>query len=139
MESTGKKLSFSLFRYSVFGFLFSNAQEQLNYFYSTNANINQLYSSKVKFPIFKSAVLDDNRDGKMDRLEMSFALPLDESEHIYGFNAMVYYQTKLSSRAKVMFDAVSLIGYESGTPITKLSIDGDVKLRQTYPFNVYGG
>jgi hypothetical protein len=75
----------------------------------------------------------------MDRLEMSIALPLDDSEHIYGVNAMVYYQTKLSSRAKVMFDAVSLIGYESGTPMSKLSIDGDVKLRQTYPFNVYGG
>jgi hypothetical protein len=93
----------------------------------------------VKFPILKSATLDDNRDGKMDRLEMSVALPLTKNELIYGFDCLIYYKSKLSSRAKVLFDTVSLIGYESGTPMEKVSIDGDFKLRQTYPFNVYGG
>lgn len=75
----------------------------------------------------------------MDRLELSIALPLTTDEEIYGFNCLIYYQSKLSSRAKVLFDAVSLIGYESGTPMGKVAIDGDLKLRQTYPFNVYGG
>lgn len=83
--------------------------------------------------------MDDNRDGKMDRLELSIALPLASHEVIYGFDCLIYYQTKLSARAKVLFDAVSLIGYESGTPMQKFTVDGDLKLRQTYPFSVYGG
>lgn len=111
----------------------------INYFYSTNAQINQLYSSNIKFPILKSGVLDDNRDGKMDRLELSIALPLTNEETIYGFDCMIYYQTTLNARAKVIFDAVSLIGYEAGTPMSKVGIDGDLILRQTYPFSVYGG
>eukprot|EP01040_Poterioochromonas_malhamensis_P000191 gene191-197_t len=111
----------------------------INYFYSTNAYINQLYSSNVKFPIVRSAILDDNRDGKMERLELSVALPLTNQEQIYGFDCLIYYETKLSSRAKYIFDAVSLIGYESSTAANKISIDGDLILRQTYPFSVYGG
>jgi hypothetical protein len=93
----------------------------------------------VKFPILKSATLDDNRDGKMDRLEMSIALPLGKKETISGFDCLIYYQSKLSGRAKVLFDSASLVSYESGTPMSKVAIDGDLKLRQTYPFNVYGG
>lgn len=75
----------------------------------------------------------------MERLELSIALPLTNQEQIYGFDCLIYYETKLSSRAKYIFDAVSLIGYESSTAANKISIDGDLILRQTYPFSVYGG
>ncbi len=113
--------------------------EILNFFYSTNPSINRLYSSTLRLPYLRSAEFDDNRDGKTERLEISLELPLQDAEYIHGVTVAVYFDTKLHARAKYTFDAVGYVNYESGSPMSKLSIDGDLMLRQSQPFAVYGG
>lgn len=113
--------------------------QPMSLYYSTNAYLNQLYSEKVRFPILKSAMLDDNRDGIMERLELSVALPLQSHEYITGFDVVSYYQSQLNDQLKVVFDTVSYVNYESSTPMNKIIIDGDLKLKQSYAFPMYGG
>lgn len=89
--------------------------------------------------MFRSAELDDNRDGLVDRLEVSAQLPLAANEKITGVSCLVYFDVQLNSIAKYLFDAVVLLNYESGTPFAKVNLEGDLKLRQTWPLNSYGG
>jgi hypothetical protein len=117
----------------------SQTNQPMSLYYSTNAYLNQLYSEKVRFPILKSAMLDDNRDGIMERLELSVALPLQSHEYITGFDVVSYYQSQLNDQLKVVFDTVSYVNYESSTPMNKIIIDGDLKLKQSYAFPMYGG
>lgn len=117
----------------------SKTQEPVTYTYSTNSYLNTLQSTTTRLPIFTSATLDDNRDGLTDRVELSFALPLESGVSIYGMTALVYYGVGLHSRAKYLFDALGYVNYESGTAMSKLSVDGDLVLRQAVPFQVYGG
>ncbi|RYH30785.1 hypothetical protein EON65_04175 [archaeon] len=110
--------------------------------YSTNAYINAAYSNaytQTRVPTLRSAEMDDNRDGKTDRLEVSVLLPITADESISGFTAAVYLDVKLNERAKVLFDGVGFVHYEGSTPLQKLSVDGDMMLRQTWPLKVYGG
>lgn len=107
--------------------------------YSTNAYINQLNPAATRQPVLRSAGLDDNRDGKMDRLEVSVQLPLQAGESVSSFSALLYHDVQLSQRAKLLFDAVTFVNYESATPMGKLSVDGDMLLRQTWPLWDYGG
>lgn len=120
-------------------FLCSNGKP-VTYQYSTNAYVNQLFAATTsRVPIIRSAELDDNRDGKMDRLEFSALFPLVSGETIRGFSALLWHDVKLSQRAKYLFDAVTFYSYEAGTPMQKLSLDGDLILRQSWPFSLYGG
>lgn len=93
----------------------------------------------MRFPLFKSAELDDDRDGKTDRLEMSFQLPLAPSEMISGVTALTYYNTKLSTKVKYIFDAVSIFDYDSSSFISQLDVDGDLVMKQTWPLVAKGG
>ncbi len=110
----------------------------LNLQYSTNAYINQLYPS-TRMPIFRSAELDDDRDGTIERLELSILLPLQVGEAIHGFTTLIYYDARLNSRAKLLFDAAAFVNFEGSTALSKVALDGDMLLRQTWPLPVYGG
>eukprot|EP01031_Cornospumella_fuschlensis_P030747 gene30747-37149_t len=110
--------------------------------YSTNAYINAAYTNsytQTRVPILRSAEMDDNRDGKTDRLELSVVLPISADESISGFTAAVYVDVKLHERAKLLFDGVGFVNYEGSTSLQKLAIDGDMMLRQTWPLTAYGG
>lgn len=111
----------------------------MNLFYSTSLQINELYTEHLRIPLFQSAELDDNRDGRTDRVEIALQMPLAPQETIHGFTALVYFDTKVDSKAKYIFDTVSYATFESMSAITQLNIDGDFMLRQTWPFAVKGG
>jgi hypothetical protein len=113
--------------------------EPLNLFYSTSKPINSLYAAHLRIPLFQSAELDDNRDGRIDRLEIAMQMPLAPTESVYGFTALVYCNSKLESKAKYIFDTASYVNYESASAITQLNMDGDFVLRQTWPLTVKGG
>lgn len=87
----------------------------------------------------RSAEVDVNRDGRVDRLEMAVQLPLAKNEKITSVTSLVFFDVKLNSIAKYTFDAVSFINYEAGSAMGKLEIDGDLLLRQTWPLSAYGG
>jgi hypothetical protein len=90
-------------------------------------------------PLFQSAELDDNRDGKTDRIEIAMQMPLAPTETVNGFTALVYSNSKLESKAKYIFDSASYVNYESMSAMTQLNIDGDFVLRQTWPLTAKGG
>lgn len=119
--------------------IFSETLEPTSYYFSTSPFVNSLFSSDLRTPIFRSAEMDDNRDGITDRLELSVQLPVSSTEKITGFTTLVYFDVQLNSVAKYLVDSVIFINYESGSPIGKLNIEGDMKLRQTWPLSSYGG
>lgn len=111
----------------------------LSLFYSTSPAINQINSDYLRIPVFQSSELDDNRDGITDRIEINLQMPLSPFENIYGFSALIYCNTKLQSKVKYIFDAVSYATFESMSPISKVTIDGDLLFRQTWPLSAKGG
>lgn len=98
-----------------------------------------MHSSKLRLPLLQSAELDDNRDGKTDRLELIIQMPLSHVEHIYNFNALVCFKVKFNSKVKYIFDAVSLINYNSAVSLGHLFVDGDLILRQNKVLSSKGG
>ena len=111
----------------------------MSLFYSTSTAINALNSAHLRIPLFQSAELDDNRDGKPDRIELNLQMPLAPTESINSFTALVYCNTQFDSMVKYVFDSASYANFESMSAITQLNIDGDLLLRQTWPLNVKGG
>ena len=108
-------------------------------FYSTSNSVNDLFSSHLRIPMLKSAELDDNRDGITERIELGIQLPLFPTEKITKFTALIYHDVELQDKARCLFDAVSLVSYDSSLSISSVYIDGDVILRQSWPLDVKGG
>lgn len=75
----------------------------------------------------------------MDRLEVNVMMPLAATESITGFSAIFYHDVELYSEAKYVFDTMTYIHHESSTPLSKVDIDGDLILRQTWPLSAKGG
>lgn len=102
--------------------------------------MNQVFSSKVRTPILRSAEIDENKDGIPERLELSVNLPLRTGEKIFGFDIVTYHDAQLNSVARYFFDNIGYVHFEgSGLPLSKVNIDGDFILRQSWPLNAYGG
>lgn len=114
-------------------------QFPLNLYYSTKNALNNLNNNYLRVPIFKSAELDDNRDGVTDRLEIGIQMPLQVSETINSFSLLCHFDVKLSGMAKYQFDAVTYINYETSNSISEFTVDGDMKIRQTMPLSGTGG
>lgn len=119
--------------------MISDTSEPLSYYYSTSPLINSLFADSLRTPIIRSAEIDNNRDGRMDRLEIAVQLPLANNEKIISMSSLVYFDVQLNSIAKYTFDAVSFANYEAGSAIGKLEMEGDLLLRQTWPLSAYGG
>lgn len=132
-------VNLSCFMYISLRIFYLSDGAPLNLFYSTSAQINELYSESLRIPLFQSAELDDNRDGRTDRLEFGIQMPLAPTETIHGFTALVYVNTQLDSKARYVFDGVSYATFESASAINQLSLDGDLMFRQTWPLTVKGG
>ena len=111
----------------------------LSLFYSTSKPINELNAARLRIPVFQSAELDDNRDGRIDRIEIAMQMPLAPTETINGFTALIYCNSQVDSKAKYIFDTASYVNYESNSAMTQLTMDGDFMLRQTWPLTVKGG
>jgi len=117
----------------------ANTGLPISLFYSTSNTINTLYGNHLRMPIVKSAELDDNRDGKVDRIEVNMQMPLKEHEEITGMSVAFIHDVTLSDKARYIFDALSYINYDSATSLASLSIDGDLMLRQTTSLYSKGG
>ena len=111
----------------------------MSLFYSTSPSVNNLFSDKLRIPIVKSAEFDDNNDGKTDRFEISMAMPTNANEKISSVSAAIYQDVQISNMARYIFDAMSYVNYESAIPFSKLTIDGDLNIWQSWPFSAKGG
>ncbi len=101
--------------------------------------MNELYANNLRIPTVKSAEFDDNQDGKVDRLELNVAMPTRMGESIYGVSGIVYHNVQISNAARYKYDAMTYLNYESASAIEKLSMDGNLNIKQTWPFNPKGG
>jgi len=118
---------------------FSGNGDALNLFYSTSPTINQLNSESLRIPILKSVELDDNRDGLTDRIEVNVQMPISKQEKILGASGLFYFDVQISSKARYIFDSMAFVNYESAAAIRNLYVDGDLIMRQTWPFSAQGG
>jgi len=117
----------------------SNDNSAFSLYYSTSESLKSHHSGIIRSPILQSAEFDDDRNGVNDRIEFTMSMPLKPTETISSMNALIFYDVALQVRAKVQFDAVALVNYVSGSGINNVKIDGDIKLRQTWPLQVKGG
>lgn len=108
-------------------------------YYSTSPTLNMLNDQILRIPVLQSAELDDNRDGLMDRLELSIQMPLASSEEIWGIGALFFHDVQVSKKARYLFDAAAYVNYQSASGMTSLKVDGDLTLRQTWALNSKGG
>ena len=53
--------------------------DDVSLFYSTSSAVNDLFSGNLRTPIVKSAELDDNADGMVDRIEIGLTMPLSST------------------------------------------------------------
>jgi hypothetical protein len=111
----------------------------VNLFYSTSAYVNGLFSENLRGAIVRSAELDDNNDGIVERIEIGLAVPLTITESITKFSMLVYHDVELKDVARFRFDTVSFASYDTSIPIGSIYMDGDVMLRQQSPLDVKGG
>ena len=124
--------------YQFFGSQISTG-DAVNLFFSTNSVVNQIHYNNLRVPVVKSSELDDNRDGKVDRIEINVQMPVSSDEKIDRISAIFITEVKLSAKAKYQFEAVSYVDYESASPIGSMHIDGDLMFRQTNSLISKGG
>lgn len=124
-----------------FYFFFSSeaGTNPLYLFHSNYKNFNQLYSESLRVPIITTYSQDDNRDGKLDRLEFGLEMPLTADESIHRVSAILYFDVTISKKAKYNFDAVAYFNYDSGAAVATIYADGDLVFRQTQPLSSKGG
>ena len=108
-------------------------------YYSTSSLLNQMHANTLRVPLLQTAEIDDNNDGVVDRMEVILNVPLKPSEQVTGISAVFLHDVKLVDRARYIFDAASHVSFESSTPISQLRVEGDVKIRQSWPLSVMGG
>ncbi len=111
----------------------------MNLFYSTSFDVNNAHANNLRVPELQSAELDDNRDGKTDRLELTIQMPLSPKEQVYNFNVLIHYKVKFNSKVKYIFDAVSVVSFDSALSLGHVTVDGDLLLRQAKRLSAKGG
>ena len=93
----------------------------------------------MRVPVLSSAVFDDNRDGKPDRVEVNVQMPIRPTESVNSFTVLLYFNSQFSDQARYYFDSVAFYNYDTAAAMASLSVDGDYILRQTWPFDSSGG
>lgn len=111
----------------------------MSLFYSTSPTLNRLNADRLRVAVLQSAELDDDRDGRPDRLEISLLMPLGAQESVAGLGVLLYHDVTLSAKARYQFDAVTFLSHEGAAGLSSLAMDGDLLLRQTWPLVAKGG
>jgi transmembrane protein 231 len=124
---------------AIFQFYGEENESPLSLSYSTSPKINDLYSDSLRMSVFRSNEVDENNDGVMDRLEVGIQVPLGTDESITRMSAVFYHTAVLKDTVRYIFDTVSYVNHDSGTPMGSLLIDGDVILRQSTSLSTKGG
>ena len=116
-----------------------SGSDNFNLYYSTSSVLNQQQGSTLRSGIIQSATFDDNHDGIVDRLELQVSMPLLATEEVHGMSATFFHDVKLKDKAKVVFDSVSSVNFESGdVAISSVAIGGDLSVKTTEPLTAGG-
>ena len=118
---------------------FSKDGTPVNLYYSTSDTLNQLNWRHLRVPILQSIEIDTNYDGRPDRIEFNVQLPLSAVENIYSFKALMFHDVTVNQKARYKFDGISLLQKDVAIALGYVAVDGDVTLKQTWPFIAKGG
>ena len=125
--------------FSSYCFYFRSQDTTTKYFWSTSPSVNELFSSNLRPSLIKSAEIDENRDGKNERIEINVEVPLLSSESIRSIEALVFHETILHDKARYQFDSVSHIKISNSDSIASAVSDGRLLFIQTWPLYARGG
>jgi len=120
-------------------------------------------------PLIESREVDENRDGVVDRVEITVQMPIQDDETIYSASFVAFFDYRvrrwnhksvmmlvmmmvhlndvyypghvviswqLRSRANIRMESVAYVSQSSGVAGSSLLVDGDLVLRQAWPFQV---
>jgi transmembrane protein 231 len=130
------------FQYKVLGNLQGVDADGRNFqiVFSSMADVENLYSGELRVPTLRSIELDLNRDGMADQFHLTALIPLRKGERVLHADLVTFYDVKLRRRARVHMDALAYSSGGGGGMAGKaLYVDGDVGLRQRWPFRAKGG
>ena len=110
-----------------------------NIFFSTMGSVNEVMSDTLRVPQIKSREVDENRDGKVDRIELSIVMPLLQHEKIYSVSLVNFLHFQL--RDKLMIDMESLVYAQESSGIQGSSwyLDGTIHFEQRSPLQSING
>lgn len=102
--------------------------------------MNELNEERLRVPLLKSLEVDEDNDGKIDRLEFNIMLPLFSDEKITQMNFAIHSNVYLaSSYVRYQWDDITLVQHSDSLGIKSVEIDGDLTVRQSWPFLSRGG
>ena len=86
---------------------------------------------------------DEDRDGKVDEINVYLSYERGASDPpIFGLKLALMFDYVLSVRSQVKMEGLVIISESGGVPGSSVYVDGDLQLRQSYPFldgGVYEG
>ncbi|XP_070574056.1 transmembrane protein 231-like [Ptychodera flava] len=106
--------------------------------WSTYHNYNMLNQGRLRIPIVKSREIDENRDGKADRLQINIETPMLDTESVYSVHLLLIMEFKLHRFSSLIMESMAYIHYNSPRPGAQFTIDGELRFKQNYPLNHRG-
>merc|ERR1712223_599595 len=89
---------------------------------------------QARVPTLKSFETDDNRDGKLDRLDFELTMPLTQDENVYGIKLFILFDVKLHQYSAVNLEGLAFTTSTTGLSATGISVTGDLSIIQKQPF-----
>eukprot|EP00795_Rhopilema_esculentum_P001872 gene1872-16371_t len=77
--------------------------------------------------------VDDNRDGKNDKLNFEIQVPIKGAENIHSIQILLFFDYKLHRFASVQMESMAYVHYSSPLSGAEFSTEGDLALKQNFP------
>jgi transmembrane protein 231 len=100
------------------------------------SRIQQLFEEKTRAALIKSYTVDQNKDHFTDAIQLQVVAPLQNDEKILSVTTLVLLNVTLQDHVKMNMDAMAFHSFHSPVPGFSLFIDGDLQLKQRFPFQV---
>jgi len=117
----------------------SATNEEVRILHSTSNRVASLFPDTARMGLAQSREVDSNYDGLVDSIELNLQLPVQRTEQIREFSMLALFETTLSNRVRMVFEAAAFVQSSGGVPGAGVTVDGDLELRQTYPLYARGG
>ena len=110
-----------------------------NIFFSTMGSVNELMSQNLRVPQIKSREVDENRDGRIDRIELSIVMPLLEEEKIYSASIVNFLHFQLNDKTMIDMESLVYASESSGIQGSSWYVEGNVNFEQRSPLQKVAG
>lgn len=101
--------------------------------WSTFPHLNRMLGSDLRIPSLSVREEDQNRDGKLDLLNLQLRLPLKAEEQVYSVQLLLTFSYQLFRMSTVVMQSLAYVQHSSSVPGAKLFINGDLRLQQRTP------